>query len=318
MPLKTPKFWQTKGLAARLLWPVSQIYGLCHKIKASLVKPYKSALPVLCVGGAIAGGSGKTPTVHAIIDLIRNEGPFESPVILTRGYGGVLEGPTLVVPEKHSAKDVGDEALLHAAKAPTIVSRDRAAGARLAELMGADVIIMDDGLQNSSLEKTMSVLAMDTSIGIGNGYMIPAGPLREPLADALQKSTAIIHTNGTASLATDKPVLRTTFKVTSSHDMTKKWIAFAGIGYPEKFRQTLQDNGFELAVFKSFPDHHAYTARDLDSLPKTSDVLSYITTAKDWVRLPPSWQDSVEVLDVALSFENPDLMIRLLKSLKAA
>ena len=315
MPLKTPRFWSERGLAAYLLLPFSYLYLAGYKIKEFFSKPYSSIIPVVCVGGIVAGGSGKTPVVHALLKIIREQELFLNPVVLTRGYGGSYQGPSLVDPQAHIYHDVGDESLLHAMHAPTIVSKDRPSGARLAEAMGADIIIMDDGLQNNSLAKTLSFLVLDAKQKTGNGYLIPAGPLREPLMNALNKCAAIIQTNGTTNDFTQKPVLGTRLSMTSSHDMGKTYFGFAGLGTPDKFQKTLEDNGFNLSGFKSFSDHHPYDYAEMENLMREAGNSRLITTAKDIVRIPYEYRDHIDVLEIQLSFEEPDKIIRILKNL---
>jgi tetraacyldisaccharide 4'-kinase len=315
---ETPKFWRQRGLAAFLLLPASWLYLIGHKLKTIWSAPYKSTLPVICIGGVVAGGSGKTPCVHALLALIRDQASFVNPVVLTRGYGGVIEGPSLIDLDVHTVSDVGDEAFLHASLNTTIVSRDRAAGARLAEAMGADLIIMDDGLQNATIAKTHSFLVLDARQGIGNGFLLPAGPLREPLNDALKKCTAILQTNGQAPVAGDKPVFQTSLRITSSHDMTRSYFAFAGMGHPEKFRETLEQNGFNLASFKNFPDHYPYTQKDMEMVIEQAGTNALITTEKDYVRIPESYQSSIHVLKIELTFDRPgELMALLMAGIKA-
>lgn len=302
MPLKTPSFWARRGLVARLLLPLSFLYVAVHKLKTKLAKPYKSTVPVLCIGGVVAGGSGKTPVVHAILALIRGHALFENPVILTRGYGGDLMGPTLVDLSVHTAREVGDEAILHAAHAPTIVSRDRAQGAILASMMDADVIIMDDGLQNTSLEKNMSFLVLDKQ-GLGNFYLLPAGPLREPLEDAEAKCALVID--------------KTAIRVVSDHNKAKSYYGFAGLGRPEKFKRTLEGNGFTLAGFTAFADHHAYTAKDVERLKALAHGARLITTEKDFVKIPAEFHSDIDVLQIVHEFEDTSVILDHLKSLRA-
>jgi len=315
MLLKAPRFWKHKNWIAMALSPLSLLYLVGHRIKTLLTKSYRSTLPVICVGGVVVGGSGKTPVVHALIKLIRDENLYINPVILTRGYGGKLKGPTLVDPAVHTAADVGDEALLHALHAPTIISADRASGARLAEAMGADVIVMDDGLQNNTLEKTLSFLVLDTRQGFGNRYLLPAGPLREPLQEALDKCACVIQTNGKADPHIDKPVMTTSVKVLSLHDKEREFFAFAGLGNPEKFKMTLEENGFRIATFKSFPDHHPYTTRNMESIKRLAGNMPIITTHKDYVRIPVTSRDGIEVLLIEQVFDFPAKISDYIKSL---
>lgn len=300
MQLKAPSFWAHRGVVARLLLPFSCLYLAIHKLKTKLAKPYKSAVPVLCIGGVVAGGSGKTPVVHAIIALIRENALFENPVILTRGYGGALKGPTLVDLSVHTAKDVGDEATLHASHAPTIVSRDRAQGAILAAMMDADVIVMDDGLQNSSLEKTMSFLVLDRQ-GLGNNYILPAGPLREPLQDAESRCALVID--------------KTNIRIVSDHNKAKSYYGFAGLGRPAKFQRTLEENGFTLAGFTAFADHHTYTAIDIERLKISAKGARLITTEKDFVKIPAQFHNDIDVLRIVHDLDSPTIILDHLKRL---
>lgn len=314
MLLKTPAFWTGKNMIAAALRPLSYAYLAGHKIKTALTRPYKSSVPVLCVGGVVAGGSGKTPVVHAVIDLIRERELFENPVILSRGYGGALKGPTLVDLSVHGAGDVGDEALLHASRAPTVVARNRAQGALLAEAMDADLIIMDDGFQNNSLEKTLSFLVIDSSQGLGNGYCLPAGPLREPLEEALARCALVIRTGADGNFpAVDKTVVNAKLNIVSSNDRGKTYVAFAGMGHPEKFKRTLERDGFNIARFVPFADHHPYSRTDIAALK--ADGWPLITTEKDFMRIPAEDRDAVDVLSISYSFEAPQVVADSLKGL---
>lgn len=313
MPPKAPAFWTWPGhtIMSRALTPASWIYRAASAMLKRAAKPYKSHLPVLCIGGAVMGGSGKTPVLHALLPLLEQSG-FVRPVILLRGYGGTLKGPTRVDPAIHTASDVGDEAILHAWRAPTIIAADRAAGARMAEAMNADIIIMDDGLQNNSLEKTASVLVYDTLRGAGNGQVFPAGPLREPLSAAAEKCVAIVATGGGARADfPGKPVFETALSITSSHDKAVNYGAFAGIGYPEKFKNTLEQNGFRLTAFVPFPDHHPYSPGDCEMLLRPA--LPLLTTEKDYVRLPENLRARTQAVSIALAFDDEATFSALLK-----
>lgn len=309
MPPKTPDFWQTRNCIAKILLPFSCLYLAGHKIKTAFANPYHSKIPVICVGGVVAGGSGKTPVVHALIQLFLSAQICERPVILTRGYGGRLKGPTSVDPSIHGVEDVGDEAILHAWQAHTIVSANRASGAKLAESIGADLIVMDDGLQNSTIQKTLSFLVFN---GAGNGFVLPAGPLREPLKDALDKCACVIKTKS-VPLETKKPVLESVVSVTSQHDKSGEFFGFAGLGVPEKFRDTLIDAGFTLNGFETFPDHHPYSERDIERLKNKAANATLITTQKDFVRIPEHLRDGIDVLMIEASFTDPDAILSIVR-----
>lgn len=312
MPPKTPAFWQERTSPLSLfLSPLSWLYACAISLKLRFANPYKSKLPVLCVGGIVAGGSGKTPIVSALVELLERKGLFHRPVILTRGYGGRLKGPTLVDITRHEAMDVGDEALLHARLAPVIVARDRAAGAKLAEAMGADIIIMDDGFQNTALSKDFSLIVIDATYGLGNGRLLPAGPLRECMKTALNRAQCVVYTNGHLSVQGEKPSMTTSLSISAHPDRSKSYIAFAGIGRPEKFFDTLRREGYSLSRCIAFPDHHPYTDKDLMNLSATGESL--ITTEKDFVRLPEDFRHKVSVLPIVLSFDDEECLLSLLR-----
>jgi tetraacyldisaccharide 4'-kinase len=293
--MREPAFWwRSPGIAAALLAPVAAGYGAIAA-RAFKRKGHRAPLPVLCVGNLTVGGSGKTPAALAIASLFLAAGA--RPVFLTRGYGGLLAGPICVDPRFHRAADVGDEPLLLARMATTIVARDRVAGAALAESFGS-MIIMDDGFQNRSLSKDLALLVVDCRRGIGNGHMIPAGPLRAPLPLQLDHADALLavgETNGAGNViaeAKNRGLLifrarlepdRTALVALENH----KVLAFAGIADPGKFFATLASAGVATAATASFPDHHRYTAEEAKDLLVRAerDSLHLLTTEKDLVRL---------------------------------
>ncbi len=306
MKLKTPAFWyknSPSGVSAALT-PFSCLYALGRTYHKTLAKPYESKVPVLCIGNIIAGGSGKTPTALALLALVRELGLSQSPVFLTRGYGGRLKGPVFVG-GNHKSGDVGDEALLLAKAERTIVSADRAAGAVTAEESGADLIIMDDGLQNPTLKKDIRIIVIDGASGFGNGKLLPAGPLREPLHKGLRQAHGFIligedKTGVIDMLPTDKPVFLAEIEVPKEARPKKKarYVAFAGLAHPDKFRRTLEACGADLAGWHVFPDHYAYNVKDMKRLAEDARGKNarLITTEKDAVRL--SGMDLPEELDV--------------------
>ena len=252
MPLKSPKFWQKKNtFLGKLLSPLGRIYAWALRRKLKNTKSYRSKIPVVCIGNLVMGGVGKTPLAVSVAEYFKMNGM--RPVFLTRGYGGGLIN-VLVDLDKHTAKDTGDEALLLARIAPTIVDADRARGAKTAEKIGADVIIMDDGFQNPQLVKDLSFAVFDGRYGFGNGKVFPAGPLREPVEDGLQRADAfIVVGKDKAGIKEwiDKRFMSLPFIGTHiEQDVSKiaqlsgkKVFAFAGIGYPDKFFDMLRDYG---------------------------------------------------------------------------
>jgi tetraacyldisaccharide 4'-kinase len=282
---------------ASALSPFGALYGRIAAGRMAQSEPYRASLPVICVGNFTAGGGGKTPTAIAIAKGLKNLG--ETPVFLTRGYGGKSEGP-LIVAKTMSASEVGDEPLLLAEHAPVVVSADRAAGAKFIEGsgLGATVIVMDDGFQNNQIAKDLSLIVADASLGIGNGLVMPAGPLRAPLAAQLARADALMLIGegskgdplAKSFASAGKPVLKA--RLVPRGD--PRWlsvlpvIGFAGIANPKKFYKTLSENGARLYATRSFPDHHIFTEGQAKHLLKWSRDWNsmLVTTEKDWVRLP--------------------------------
>jgi len=313
--VKTPEFWARRGLAARILSPLGAVTALATARRLRR-RGFLSGIKVICVGNAGAGGAGKTTV--ALDLLARLEG---RKVALTRGYGGRLAGPVLVNLQQHQVLDVGDEALLLANVAPTIVSRDRAAGARLALAEGATAIVMDDGLQNPGLEKTLSLLVIDGGFGFGNGFLLPAGPLREKVAQAAARCQAAVligadEHGALAALPPELPVLRATLVPECRESLTRRpVIAFAGIGRPEKFFGSVAALGAEISGAHAFPDHHVYTASDSARLLGEANIRGavLVTTAKDFTRLPAALRAVSLVVGVRLAWEDEAALDKLLK-----
>jgi len=280
---------------ASVLAPLGTIYGRMADRKVADVKRYFSRLPVICIGNFTAGGGGKTPTAIAIAEALKAAG--ERPCFLTRGYGGKTKGPVLVI-KGQTAAEIGDETVLLHAHTSTVVSADRAAGAKLIESTDATVIIMDDGFQNPQLAKDFNLIVVDSNVGLGNGLVMPAGPLRAPLDKQMQGAGALvlIGDGGKAAPlaksfeAQNKPVLkaRMTPRVDARWLTVLPVIGFAGIANPKKFYDTLTQNGARLSGTRSFADHHRYTERQAERLLRWARERNamLVTTEKDWVRLP--------------------------------
>ncbi len=311
--MKTPAFWARSGLAARVLAPLGLITrGLtARRLQKS---GYAPGIPVICVGNAGAGGAGKTILVLDLLARLPGR-----PFALTRGYKSRLAGP-LRVESAYSARDVGDEALLLAAAAPTILARDRAAGARLALAGGATAIVMDDGLQNPALRKTLSLLVIDGGYGFGNFLHLPAGPLREPVAAAAARCRAAVligadETNALAALPKNLPVLRAELAASCDTELGHQpVVAFAGIGRPEKFFASLREAGADIRSAVGFADHHAYRAADCRRLLQLAAAhqAMLVTTSKDFVKLPAALQAQTKVLLVHLLWEDEAALRNLL------
>lgn len=319
--MRSPAFWWEEGsAAAALLGPIGWIWG--RVATARMARPGRRAtIPVVCVGNLVAGGAGKTPTALAVARLLAARG--KRPVFLSRGYGGGLREPTLVDPARHGAAECGDEPLLLVRHHPTVVAADRVAGAALAARHG-DVVVMDDGLQNPSLAKDLTVAVVDGSRGVGNGRCIPAGPLRAPLAaqwpilDALLVIGPGAPGDALAAQAQSRglPVIRAALVPDSAiagRLAGRRVLAFAGIGHPEKFFATLTSCGAEVVVRRPLPDHHAFGPDEVERLVREAEGagLMPVTTEKDAARIPATARtalgDRLGVLPVTLSCEEDGL-----------
>lgn len=321
--MRAPEFWRHEGWPARLLAPLANVYAWGGRRKRRAGVGFGAAMPVICVGNIVAGGAGKTPVCLALAAELRARG--RQPHFLTRGYGGTEVGPRLVDPLRHNAERVGDEALLLAAHGPTWVSRCRPDGAVAAAELAADVLIMDDGFQNGSLRHDLALVVVDGGYGFGNGRVIPAGPCREPVAEGLARADAVVligdDTAGVAACVAawigTLPLLRA--RLVPGPEATAlrgvKVLAFAGIGRPEKFFNTLRECGAEVVETYSFADHHAYGRGEVTRLLDEAAALGAValTTAKDAVRLPEDLRARVQVLNVSLRWDDPAAVDSLLE-----
>jgi len=328
--MRPPAFWDAPGRPwqVKALAPLGLAYDALTRLRFSIARPYRSTLPVICVGNLVVGGAGKTPTALALGEILRAQGLI--PAFLSRGYGGAEAGPLTLDPERHDAKAVGDEPLLLARVAPTIVSRDRPAGARLAEQSGADIIVMDDGLQNPSLVKTVSFAVVDAQTGIGNGRVIPAGPLRAELDFQFRLVDALILVGGgragdaVAARAGQRaiPVFRA---IMSGHNVGglagRCVVAFAGIARPEKFFASLEALGANVVARRGFADHHPFLEREameLLAIAARENAL-LVSTEKDLARLKGRTgalgrlAEATRPLLVSLIFDDPEELVDFLR-----
>ncbi len=308
---QAPTFWSTDGTTARLLAPLGALYGWLGRRRMAAAEPWRAPAPVICVGNLTAGGSGKTPSALLLARLLRRLG--RSPQFLTRGHGGRERGPLQVDPARHSVDEVGDEALLLVAAAPTWLAVDRAAGAQAMADAGAEIVVMDDGFQNPYLYKDMSILVFDAGFGLGNGRLIPAGPLRERPDDGYARADmALIVRSGQEPMRPlDLPPSLPRFDARmvptrdSERFIGQRVLGFAGIGRPAKFAASLRDLGAELVDFQAFPDHHAFAAEEVMEMIERAvaqDAVA-VTTAKDAVRLPAEAREMVEVVEMDLQLD---------------
>ncbi len=311
--MRAPDFWYRQGIGREaapglraMLAPMAAAYAWAGARRIATTTPVRVAARVICVGNLTMGGAGKTPIARAVRAIL-GEGAHT----LSRGYGGLLRGPHRVA-APDSAADVGDEPRLHAADGPAWIARDRLAGAQAAIAAGAQTLILDDGFQNPSLAKDLSILVFDAGAGVGNGRVFPAGPLREPLARGLPRAQAavVFRASSLADRARpaylegfDKPVFDAWLEAIAPPP-PGPLLAFAGIARPEKFYDTIKALGGDLLDGASFPDHHPFVASELESLARHAahHGAALITTEKDAVRLPPGWRDKVAVLPVRARF----------------
>jgi len=315
--MQAPDFWRQDGLLPRLLSPLAALYAWGGRKKRLGGDGFRAAMPVICVGNIVAGGAGKTPVCLSLGAKLTAMG--RSPHFLTRGYGGTEAGPRLVDPIRHNAARVGDEALLLAAQGPTWVSRHRPDGAVAAAEMGADVLVMDDGFQNGALRHDLALVVVDGGYGFGNGRVIPAGPCREAVGEGLARAQAVVVMGedraGVRRQLGDKPVLQARLVpgAEAAQLQGAKVAAFAGIGRPGKFFDTLRQCGALVMVEKAFPDHHPYGKAEIAEI--LDHGLEVWTTAKDAVRVPPELRGQVRVLNVTLAWDDEAALDELLAGL---
>ena len=321
-----PFWWQNSGWQSWLLAPLSYVYGQAAARRMSSAPYANVPVPVFCVGNFVVGGAGKTPTVQLLSEHFRSLGL--KPGVLSRGYGGAITTPTVVRRERHNSHDVGDEALLHAAHAITVVATDRPKGADLLVKRGCEVILMDDGFQNPSLTKDFSLVVVDAKRGLGNGFAVPAGPVRVPLREQLLHADAVlvIGEGGRSERVirrcakAGKPIFRAFAKpVGPAKIRDTEVVAYAGIADPTKFFDTVEMAGAKIVQHLSFGDHHQYTEEECTDLLRRAQKskAKLVTTAKDAARMRGMGEaqnrlfEESEILNMVLVPEDPAMLSRI-------
>lgn len=313
MTISPPQFWRKNTALSHILSPLGWAYGQIVKWR---LKGYKKkvSVPVVCVGNLSMGGAGKTPTVMALVHEFQRHG--HTPHILSRGYGGKTQKALKVETGYHTARDVGDEPLLLAHVAPTWVGADRYASANAAVQAGATLLIMDDGLQNPFLHQDYKIAVFDGQIPLENTHTFPAGPMRENFQEGLKRIDHIILINFPAipDWAMDKPCTQAE-TITDICPTANRYLAFAGIGYPEKFYNLLIKKGFNIVFSQSFADHHEYTSKDIDRLLQQARQYNaqLITTEKDLVKIPKNVRKNIQSLKIQIKADLGEIVNKVLK-----
>lgn len=330
--MKAPAFWWRQiGLRALCLMPISLVVALVARLRLR-GRGRSFDLPVICIGNPVVGGAGKTPTALAIATLLRDAG--YKTVFISRGYGGRLRGPVLVDEEIHSAHDVGDEPLLLSRSGPTIISKERASAIALAEESAFDVALMDDGFQNPSVQKDYSFLVVDARRGVGNGLVLPSGPLRAPLGEQLERADSLVVIgHGPEAQTIVRPAAKRAMRIfeaiiapdakTVDRLGDDPVMAYAGLGRPSKLFDTLKEIGKPPIASVGFADHHMFTADDARILLSESwyHAARLVTTEKDYARLPEDLSILGELkrnsipLPITLTFDDQVTILRELKPL---
>ena len=320
--LKAPKFWYQKKdtIFSNSLFLFSLIFRVGTKIRNLISSKKISPLPIICVGNIVVGGAGKTPVSMKIGQLLIKAG--YKPNFISKGYAGIIKSSTLVQ-SWHSPISVGDESILLSEIAPTWIGNNRNKSAKLAKENGSDCLIMDDGFQNPTIQKDFSIIVINADQEFGNKRVLPSGPLRESIVRGLSRTNLVIVIGNTTKYLTDTipnniPIIQAKFVISNNKKIFKgqKITAFAGIAYPKKFFNSLEEQGAKIVKEISYSDHHIYSENELLTLAeianKNQSIL--VTTKKDFVRIPKNYRTLINTLDGEIVFENEELIVEILSN----
>ena len=321
--LKAPRFWYKKNdtYISNTLYPLSLLFRFGTKIRNIVSRKKVTDIPVICIGNIVVGGAGKTPVAIKLGTILKKNG--YKPHFVSKGYGGIETNNTLIK-DWHSAQSVGDESLLLSEVAPTWIGKDRNKSFSLAKENGADCVIMDDGFQNPTLQKDFSIIVINGEQGFGNKRVIPSGPLRESISRGISRANLIIVIGEITDDVKRKipkniPLIHAKFNISKNNKIYKKQkvTAFAGIAYPDKFYNSLNEQGAILKKKVSYPDHHIFDENDMLNLAEIANMTKSIlvTTKKDFVRIPKTYRSLVSTLDGEIVFEDEDLLLEILTNL---
>ena len=318
--LKAPKFWYQKKdtYLSNSFYPLSLLFRFGTKIRNLVSTKQNTKLPIICVGNIVVGGAGKTPVALKIGKLLIKAG--YNPHFISRGYSGTIKSSTLVQ-SWHSAKSVGDESILLSEIAPTWIGGDRINSANLAHQNGSDCLILDDGFQNPNIQKDFSIIVINATQEFGNKRVMPSGPLRESIKRGLSRTHLVIVIGNTSekikkTIPVNIPIIEAKFQINKENKIFKgqNITAFAGIAYPEKFFQSLEEQGAKIVKKLSYPDHYIYNENDLLSLAeianKTKSIL--VSTKKDYIRIPKSYRSLINTLEGEIIFNDEDSLVKML------
>lgn len=310
--LSTPKFWHKKNsFISWALWPISLIYKALSQFLYAIQIPKKISIPVICIGNATVGGSGKTPFAIALATLLQKHN--YNVFFACKNYRAKIKIPTKVH-TYHTAGDIVDEAMLLSKIAPTYVAKNRLAAITLAAQDKPDVIIIDDGLQNNSFYKDISILVIDDKLELNNTFIFPAGPFRENLEDSKNKSDIICYINPKKRHLTSKE-FQVKAHFTLPQNKHKKYIAFTGIAFPTKFFHALESLKIKISKTFIFPDHYQYRDEEIINLIKLSKntKIPLITTSKDMIKIDKKYKKDIDVLEISLKIKNENNLLKIIQ-----